>query len=147
MKLIDTEETVVLVTGTTLPAEERDRPTAYHLKGEIDRRGAGHVYRRAVVVGDQWYLENRIFHLNPTIAIGGPGANSVSSDFAQALPTVLNVEDRLFVQADFDGELKRASIWGVDAGATVAAVDAFVARGMLDDLLGRIWKFRTETFV
>lgn len=147
MKLVDTEETVVLVTGTTLPAEERDRPTAYQLKDEIDRRGAGHVYRRAVVVGDQWYLENRIFHLNPTIAIGGPGANGVSSDFAQALPTVLNVEDRLFVQADFDGDLKRASIWGVDAPATLAAVEAFVQRGMLDDLLGRIWKFRTETFV
>jgi hypothetical protein len=147
MKLVDTEETVVLVTGTTLPAEERDRPTAYQLKAEIDRRGAGHVYRRAVVVGDQWYLENRIFHLNPTIAIGGPGANGVSSDFAQSLPTVLNVEDRLFVQADFDGDLKRASLWGVDARATLAAVEAFVERGMLDDLLGRIWKFRTETFV
>ncbi len=147
MKLVDTEETVVLVTGTTLPAEERDRPTAYHLKAEIDRRGVGHIYRRAVVVGDQWYLENRIFHLNPTIAIGGPGANGVSSDFAQALPTVLNVEDRLFVQADFDGELKRASLWGVDARSTLAAVEAFVQRGMLDDLLGRIWKFRTETLV
>ena len=37
MKLIDTDETVVLVTGTSLTAEERDRPTAYSLKAEIDR--------------------------------------------------------------------------------------------------------------
>jgi hypothetical protein len=147
MKLVDTDETIVLVTGSTIPAEERDRPTAYHLKAEIDRRGSGHVYRRAVVVGDQWYLDNRIFHLNPTIAIGGPGANGVASDFAQTLPTVVSVEDRIFIQADFDGELKRASLWGVDSRSTAAAVEAFIQRGLLDDLLGRIWKFRTETFV
>jgi hypothetical protein len=147
MKLVDTEETVVLVTGTTLTAEERDRPLAYQLKLEIDRRGAGHAYRRAVVVGDQWYLENRIFHLNPTIAIGGPGANGVSGDFVSVLPTVLNLDERVFVQADFEGDQKRAALWGMDAHATLAAVEAFVRRGMLDDLLGRIWKFRSETFV
>ena len=39
MKLVDTEETVVLVTGSSLTAEERDRPLAYLLKAEIDRRG------------------------------------------------------------------------------------------------------------
>ena len=41
MKLVDTEETVVLVTGSSLTAEERDRPLAYLLKAEIDRRGRG----------------------------------------------------------------------------------------------------------
>jgi hypothetical protein len=147
MKLIDTDETVVLVTGTALTAEERDRPTAYTLKVEIDRRGDGHTYRRAVVVGDIWYLENRIFHLNPTIAIGGPGANAVAAEFAQGLPTLVNVDDRVFVQADFDGELKRASLWGVDAASTAQAVEMFVRQGMLDDLLQRIWKFRAGTFV
>jgi hypothetical protein len=147
MKLIDTDETVVLVTGTALTAEERDRPTAYALKAEIDRRGDGHTYRRAVVVGDIWYLENRIFHLNPTIAIGGPGANAVTSEFAQGLPTLVNLEDRIFVQADFDAELKRANLWGVDAAATAQAVEMFVKQGLLDDLLQRIWRFRAGTFV
>ena len=52
MKLVDTEETVVLVTGSSPTAEERDRPLAYRLKAEIDRRGVGHAYRRAVVVAD-----------------------------------------------------------------------------------------------
>ncbi|MGH7536838.1 MAG: hypothetical protein ACREMG_14840 [Gemmatimonadales bacterium] len=147
MKLIDTDETVVLVTGTSLTAEERDRPTAYALKAEIDRRGVGHAYRRAVVVGDVWYLDNRIFHLNPTIAIGGPGANGVASEFADGLPTVLSLDDRVFIQADFEGEIKRASLWGADSRATAAAVEAFVGRGMLDELLGKIWKFRVGTFV
>jgi hypothetical protein len=147
LKLVDTEETVVLVTGSSVTAEERDRPLAYQLKSEIDRRGAGHAYRRAVVVADLWYLQNRIFHLNPTIAIGGPGANGVSHDFAEALPTVYSRDERVFVQADFEGERKRGSLWGVDASCTAAAVGVFMTEGYLDDLLNRIWRFRTGVFV
>jgi hypothetical protein len=147
VKLIDTDETIVLVTGASLTAEERDRPLAYRLKAEIDRRGAGHAYRRAVVVADIWYLDNRIFHLNPTIAIGGPGANGVSQELADALPTVYSRDEQVFVQAEFEGELKRASLWGVNASFTSAAVDAFMTRGFLDDLLNRIWRFRTGVFV
>jgi hypothetical protein len=147
MKLIDTDETIMLVTGTSIPAEQRDRPIAYRLKAEIDRRGAGHVYRRAVVVGDEWYLENRAFHANPTIAIGGPGSNGVTAEFSQSLPTVVTLEERVFIQADFDGELKRAALWGVDARATQVAAELFLQRGMLDDLLRKIWLFRTGLFV
>jgi len=147
MKLVDTDETIVLVTGTTLAAEERDRPTAYRLKAEIDRRGEGHAYRRAVVVGDAWYVENRVFHLNPTIAIGGPGANAVANEFSPSLPTVFSVAERVFIQADFEADAKQACLWGVDATATAAAVEAFIQQGFLDDLLGRIWKFRSGIFV
>jgi hypothetical protein len=147
MKLVDTEETVVLVTGASLTAEERDRPLAYLLKAEIDRRGAGHAYRRAVVVADMWYLENRIFHLNPTVAIGGPGVNGVAQELSETLPTVYNGDDRVFIQADFEGDLKRAALWGANAAATAAAVEVFVTQGILDDLLGRIWRFRSGVFV
>ena len=125
----------------------RDRPLAYRLQAEIDRRGAGHAYRRAVVVADLWYLQNRTFHLNPTVAIGGPGANGVSHDFAETLPAVYSQGERVFVQADFEGEPKRAALWGADAAGTSAAVDAFMTEGYLDDLLSRIWRFRTGVFV
>ena len=147
MKLVDTEGTIVLVTGASLTAEERDRPLAYRLKAEIDRRGAGHAYRRAVVVADLWYLENRIFHLNPTVAIGGPGANGVAQELADMLPTVYNAEDRVFIQADFENDLKRAALWGANAGATAQAVEVFATQGLLDDLLRRIWRFRTGVLV
>lgn len=147
MKLVDTDETVVLVTGSSLTAEERDRPLAYRLKAEIDRRGSGHAYRRAVVVADLWYQQNRIFQLNPTIAIGGPGANAVSHDFSETLPTVYAQDERVFLQADFEAEAKRASLWGVDASGTAAAVDVFMTEGYLDNLLSRIWRFRTGVFV
>jgi hypothetical protein len=147
MKLVDIEETIVLVTGSSLPAEERDRPLAYQLKAEIDRRGAGHAYRRAVVVADAWYLENRTFHLNPTIAIGGPGVNGVTQEFTAFLPTVYSRDEAVFVQVDFEGELKRAALWGANAASTAAAVEVFTTQGQLDDLLGKIWRFRVGTFV
>jgi hypothetical protein len=147
MKLVDTEETIVLVTGSSLTAEERDRPLAYLLKTEIDRRGAGHAYRRGVVVADLWYLENRIFHLNPTIAIGGPGVNGVSEEFSTLLPTIYSRDEQVFVQADFEGDVKRATLWGVNAASTASAVEIFTTQGHLDDLLGRVWRFRAGVFV
>lgn len=147
MKLVDTEETVVLVTGSDLRAEERDRPTAYRLKQEVDRQSDGQPFRRAVVVGDTWYLENRIFHLNPTIAIGGPGVNGVAAAFSQALPVAWSRDQRAYVQADFEADPKRAVLWGMDAESTMVAVETFVTQGFLADLLRRIWRFRTEIYV
>ena len=147
MKLVDTDETVVLVTGASITAEERDLPLAQVLKGEIDRRGDGLAYRRAVVVNDAWYLENRLFHLNPTIAIGGPGANGVAQEFSSMLPTLYNREEQVFVQADFEGDTKRAAVWGINSTQTEAAVHVFMTQGFLDDLLGRIWRFRAGVFV
>ena len=147
MKLVDTDETVVLVTGATMAADEKDLPLALLLKAEIGRRGDGLAYRRAVVVNDAWYLENRLFHLNPTIAIGGPGVNGVSQEFSGILPTLYNREEQVFVQADFEGEAKRAAVWGVNSAQTEAAVQVFMTQGFLDDLLARIWRFRVGVFV
>jgi hypothetical protein len=147
MKLVDTDETIVIVTGSDIRAEERDRPTAYRLKQEIDRRSDGQPFRRAVVVGDQWYLANRIFHLNPTVALGGPGVNGLAAQLVQNVPVGWSQDQRAWVQAEFEEEPKRALLWGADAEATMVAVQAFVSQGFLDDLLRRIWRFRTGVMV
>jgi len=147
MKLIDTDETVVIVTGSDPRAEERDRPTAYRLKQEIDRRSDGLPFRRAVVVGDAWFLDNGIFHLNPTIAVGGPGVNGLAAQLSQQVPLSWSQDERVFVQTDFEGDPKRALLWGADAESTMTAVQAFVAQGFLDDLLRRIWRFRSGVMV
>jgi hypothetical protein len=60
---------------------------------------------------------------------------------------VFSSEETVFIQADLEGDPKRAALWGADAAATAAAVEAFATQGMLDDLLGRIWRFRTGVFV
>jgi hypothetical protein len=147
MKLIDTDETVIIVTGSEIRAEERDRPTAYRLKEEIDRRSDGQPFRRAVVVGDAWFLDHRVFHLNPSIAVGGPGVNGLTAELSQQVPVVWTQDQRSYVQVDFENPAKRAALWGVDAEATMLAVQTFVSRGFLDDLLRRIWRFRTEVYV
>ena len=56
-------------------------------------------------------------------------------------------EDEVFVQADFEDELKRATLWGKNAACTAAAVEVFMTQGHLEDLLGRIWRFRVGVFV
>jgi hypothetical protein len=140
MKVIDTDETVLIVTGTEIPAEMNDRPIAYRLKGEIDRRGAGLGFRRAVVVSDHWYTQNRIFHLCPTVAIGGPGVNRVAAAFLNDLPMIVQRGDRVFVQGNWDGEPKRACLWGADRVATAEAAERFVEDGLCSQFLASFWK-------
>jgi hypothetical protein len=43
--------------------------------------------------------------------------------------------------------VKRAALWGANAAATAMAVEIFATQGLLDDLLGRIWRFRSGVFV
>jgi len=71
VKLVDTDDTVLIVTGIDVPAEMNDRPLAYRLKAEIDRRGDGKAFRVGLVVSDAWFAQNRIFHLCPVVAVGG----------------------------------------------------------------------------
>ena len=146
MKLIDTDETILIITGSDIRAEERDRPVAYELKSEIDRRGQGVAFRRGVVVGDSWYLENRVFHANPMIAVGGPGVNAVSAQIVNDIPTVWGLRNEAYVQCAFEGDQKRAALWGMNTEATAAAVRAFMSERHLDRLLSLIWKFPSEMY-
>jgi len=140
VKLIDTDDTVLIVTGTEIPAEMNDRPLAYRLKAEIDRRGAGKTFRGAVVVSDVWFSQNRIFHLCPAVAVGGPGVNALAASLVEELPMLVRRDDRVFVQGKWDGEEKRVSLWGMDRYTTAQAVDVFLEEGYGDDFLRAAWK-------
>lgn len=142
MRLVDPEETVVVVIGTTPAAEQRDRPLAERVREEIDRRGGGQTWRRAVVVRDEEYFAAGALVASTLVVIGGPGSNAVAAHFADRTPTVLAHEDRYWVQADYDGEPRRVALWGVNGAATGEAVAAFLERGYLDELLDRIWRVR-----
>lgn len=139
MKLVDPDETIVVVTGAEAGG---DGPVARWLQGEIDRRGGGLAYRRAIVVADERYVRTPGFHQNPTIAIGGPGANDVAQHLTTALPMIWSRDDRCFIQMGLDGQGRQVALWGMDAEGTRAAVEAFVEQGMLDTLLDRVWTFR-----
>lgn len=144
MKLLDRNETVLLVVGTNGPAPGRDRALADSLRAAIDERGDGLTYRRAVIITDQMYLDRPELHRHPTIAIGGPGVNAVSQYYATELPTVWQDEDRCYVQAELDAGSKRVAVWGMNAAATAQALDAFLSGGLLESLLERIWRLRSD---
>ncbi|MFN2317883.1 MAG: hypothetical protein ABR551_02540 [Gemmatimonadales bacterium] len=142
MRLVDPEETVIVVVGTTPAALEHDRLHAERIRDEIDRRGAGQPWRRAVVVSDEQYFLAGTLMSSTVVVIGGPGSNAVAAHYADRTPTVFAQEDRFWVQADFDGDPRRVSLWGVNRAATAEAVTAFLERGYLDGLLERIWRVR-----
>jgi hypothetical protein len=146
MKLVDGNETILLVVGSAPAALQKDEPLARWLAAEIDRRGDGQFYRRALVVGDVRYVQTQAFHQHPTIGIGGPGANDVVQHLSQVLPTVWTRDDRSFVQMALDGRGRQVALWGMDAASTRGAIEAFVEEGMLDALLEKIWPFRPATF-
>ena len=145
MKLVDTDETVLIVTGIDVPAEMNDRPLAYRLKAEIDRRGEGKAFRVGLVVSDAWFAQNRIFHLCAVVAVGGPGVNALAASLVNDLPMLVTREDRAFVQGSWNGEEKRASLWGMDRRATAEAVEIFVHEGYCEGFLKQAWKTAAPT--
>ena len=140
MKRLDTDETILIVTGSDIPAEMNDRPIAYALKAEIDRVGVGTAYRGAVVVSDRWYADNRVFHLCATIVVGGPGVNAVAAALVNELPMLVAKDDRVFVQGAWEGDSKRVSLWGADRSATAEAAELFIREGFCADFLNHAWK-------
>lgn len=146
MRLVDGQETVILVIGSGASQVLHDRPLAERLKAEIDRRGAGHAYRRAVIVGDERFLGWGALEAGPAIAIGGPGVNALAGECA-GLPTIWARDDAAWIQAAFEGMPPRVAIWGMNAAATAGAVAAFVDDGMLDEFLRHIWRFRPGALV
>lgn len=146
MKLIDRDETIVVVTAADLDVDAPDRASAARLTAEIALRGAGHPYRRGIVVTDDAWFDTNQFHASPTVTIGGPGVNGVAGRFSAELPTVWTENERVIIQADFSDGGRRVALWGMDRAATSAAVDAFIERGWLDELLDRCWRFRAGAF-
>lgn len=143
MKLVDREETILIVIGEATDAGG-DRTVAVTLCREIDSRADGQAYRRAVIVGDIEFLDRPELHRHPTIVVGGPGANVLAQRFVRELPTLWQQEDRCFVQAELD-ESRRVALWGADATATSRAADAFLSEGFLEVLLDRVWRTRPTT--
>ena len=127
---------LLIVTGSTLRAEEMDRPLAYYLKQRIDRvlseaaaQGRdsleGYVVR---VVADFRWIHDEPLQVLPTISLGGPGVNALAHRWLEEVPVSMAVSERYFIQMDPDLAEPRASIWGMDNATTQIAVSVFVDR-------------------
>jgi hypothetical protein len=127
---------LLIVTGSTLRAEEMDRPLGYYLKQRIEqalseaaaegRAGTeGYVVR---VVADFRWIHDEPLQALPTISLGGPGVNALAHRWLEEVPVSLAFSERYFIQMDPDLAEPRASIWGMDNATTQIAVSVFVDR-------------------
>ena len=119
---------ILIVTGSTLRAEQMDRPLAYYLQAQIEKLGEGQEGCLALVVSDRFYLSHPDLHELPLICVGGPGVNRLSQKLLKKLPAALAVEDRFYIQMDPEKQDMRASIWGMDNPQTRIAVVTFAER-------------------
>jgi hypothetical protein len=127
---------LLIVTGSTLRAEEMDRPLGYYLKQRIEqalgeaaaegRDGLeGYVVR---VVADFRWIHDEPLQGLPTISLGGPGVNALAHRWLEEVPVSLAFSERYFIQMDPDLAEPRASVWGMDNATTQIAVSVFIDR-------------------
>jgi hypothetical protein len=125
---------LLIVTGSSLRAEEVDRPLAYYLKQQVeqclasaDSESESEPIHIRVVADFRW-LNDEDWQKLPTISLGGPGVNALAHRWLEEVPVTLAVDEQYYIQMDPDlGEL-RVSIWGMDNPTTQIAVSAFVQR-------------------
>jgi hypothetical protein len=129
---------LLIVTGSTLRAEELDRPLGYYLKRRVEDALAasqnspkhGHDlsdYQVRVVADFRWIHEEFLQNL-PTISLGGPGVNALAHRWLEEVPISLAYNERYFIQMDPDLAEPRVSIWGMDNPTTQIAVSVFIDR-------------------
>jgi hypothetical protein len=131
---------LLIVTGSTLRAEEMDRPLGYYLKQRIEAalRGDGSEtvtahesdlsdYQVRVVADFRWIHDEFLQGL-PTISLGGPGVNALAHRWLEEVPISLDYSERYFIQMDPDLSEPRVSIWGMDNSTTQIAVAVFLDR-------------------
>jgi len=130
--------TVLIVVGHGILPEEEDRPIAYDLKREINRRGGGSEGHAGVVVTDVWLMNTELQDFFPAIAMGGPGVNGFTGQIYEDLPIAYTRDQQVFIQLANDS--KRAALWGMDQAGTREAVDVFVKDGLLERFLDLVWR-------
>jgi hypothetical protein len=123
---------LLIVTGSTLRAEQLDRPLAYYLRQQVEEHlgalGPAAEDFDARVVADIRWLNDHLLQRLPTISIGGPGVNALAHRWLEELPLSLAVDEQFFVQMDPDLDELHASIWGMDNATTQIAVSVFIQR-------------------
>jgi hypothetical protein len=143
------KETIIIVIGNSIPAELLDRPVAECLRDQIDERGGGNRFRRAIVLTDTaWFAEAENIADNPVIAVGGPPANKLSREFAASAPgapgegiyTIRRVgEVQGFFRRNSIGT-PQIGLWGKTAKGTQQAVEHYLrAKNGLDEFLRLTW--------
>jgi len=120
---------VLIVTGSSLRAEELDRPLGYYLQQQVERSARRlDLPIKPLVVSDIRWLNDDNFQKLATISVGGPGVNHLAHSWFEEIPFSLAVDEQYCIQLDPDLSDLKASIWGMDNASTQIAVSVFVER-------------------
>jgi hypothetical protein len=120
---------LLIVIGSTLRAEELDRPLGYYLQQQVERISKRlDLPFKPLVIADIGWMNDDSLQEVPTISIGGPGVNHLARSWFEEVPFSLAVDERYCIQMDPDLAELRASIWGMDNASTQIAVSVFVDR-------------------
>jgi hypothetical protein len=120
---------LLIVTGSSLRAEELDRPLGYYLQQQVERlAGRLDLLIKPLVVADIRWLNDDNFQAVPTISVGGPGVNHLAHSWFEEVPFSLEVYEQYCIQMDPDLAEPRVSIWGMDNASTQIAVKVFIDR-------------------
>ena len=135
MSADSTARLILIVTGSTLRAEEVDRPLAYYLKQQVEQHLARRVAlgsedeaAQVLVVADFRWMSDEPLQVAPTISVGGPGVNALAHRWFEDLPFSLAVDEQYCIQMDPELAEPRASLWGMDNPTTQIAVAIFIER-------------------
>ena len=122
---------LLIVTGSTLRAEELDRPLAYYLQQQVDRaaKRLGMELNTRVLADFRW-LNEEALQRRPTISIGGHGVNELTKFWLKDVPFSLVVDQQYCVQMnpDLASGVPQASLWGMDNPTTQISVSVFIDR-------------------
>ncbi len=129
---LDPSHLLLIVVGAHLRAEDADRPLAYRLRDHINEWVDRHRQSlstpiKPVVCTDIWYLNHTVLHARPTVSIGGPGVNALSSHFARSIAGKSDDEQQVVLQIDPEFTDLRVSIWGTNHDLTIKGVDLFLS--------------------
>lgn len=123
---------LLIVTGSTLRAEEADRPLAYYLKQRVEQYQAEHETEdgplEVRVVADFRWLHDKPLQALPTVSVGGPGVNALAHRWLEEIPISLAVDEQYYVQMDPDLDEPRVSVWGMENDTTQIGVSVFIDR-------------------
>lgn len=156
---VEKSNAVMIVVGSHLRAEERDRPLANGLKARIEHWREMHAEQLDVpltplVCTDLWYLNHADLQRRPTICLGGPGVNALqainanqSDDEAteqeERPPEAL--EPRVTIMIDPDYTHLRVGIWGTDTDLTEKGIQLFEERYLNDYLRACVTQVEPKT--
>lgn len=134
----DLDYLILIVTGTTLRAEDKDRPLAYRVVDAIHERLPADSRWRPLVISDVYYVNQPALHDCPAISIGGPGVNRLTQILYGELSVVLAVDHVFSIQMDVGTDDHRAVVWGMNHDTTVEAIETFIEKGHLDRFLAGV---------